>query len=107
VKEIQGTDLQECRDIKLLDAVIQALSKMPQRLKLPEVFMNCDYGIPRYYVITAHYDADRNEVEIIDIQNVNRWTDQPGKWSYRNGYWAPNVSTEIIDTLKLHITMLQ
>jgi hypothetical protein len=106
VKRVRDNmDLQSCRDVRLLDAVIKALIKMPQRLKLPDAY-NCDYSIPRYYVISAYYDVDIGEAEIIDIYNWDKKRGQPGKWSYRNGYWGPLISREIAKTMKLYITML-
>ena len=107
VKKGDNMDLQsDCRDVRLLDAVIKALSGLPQRFKVPEAYANSDYSIPRYYVISAYYDAERNQAEIIDIYNINRLTGLPGKWSYRSGYWAPIITKDIIKTLKLYITML-
>jgi hypothetical protein len=103
VKRINNMNLQDCRDVRLLDAVIKALSDLPQHFKVPEAYANCDYSIPRYYVISAYYDADKNEVEIIDVYNWDKKRGQPGKWSYRSGYWAPLISREIAKTLKLYI----
>jgi len=100
-----GNEWQECRDTKLLGAVIDALNKLPQRFKLPEAYKNCDYGIPRYFVLEISYDGDR--AEIINIYNVNRWTLQQGKWNYHNGYWAPSVNYELIESLESYISMLE
>ncbi|MCI4409490.1 MAG: hypothetical protein JHC26_10400 [Thermofilum sp.] len=106
VEKYKDGELEECRDIFILDAVLRALSELPQHIKLPEDFWNCKRPIPRRYMLAIHYDASENEAEIIDIQSWSVKKRRPGKWSYRNGYWAPVIHREVIETLKQHIKTL-
>jgi hypothetical protein len=106
VEKYNDGELEECRDILLLDAVMKALSELPQHIKLPDDFFDCKSPIPRRYMISAYYDANRKEAEVIDVQSWSVKKRRPGKWSYRNGYWAPIVQKEVIGTLKQHMKTL-
>jgi hypothetical protein len=92
-------DMPDCTDAKLLAAVRDALSNLEDRFNVPPQFSSGDYCLPRYFLISAHFDGER--AQIIDIINVRRDGKLVGKWSYRKGYWTPLATERILDALDI------
>jgi hypothetical protein len=89
-------EMPDCADVKLLTAIHAAVSKLEDRFNVPPQFAGGDYCLPRYFLISAHFDGE--SAQIIDIVNVRR-DKTVGKWSYRKGYWVPLAAERILDAI--------
>jgi hypothetical protein len=91
-------EMPDCTDAKLLAAVYDAVSALEDRFKVPLSWSSGDYCLPRYFLITTHFDG--KDARIIDVVNIRRDGRQPGSWSYRRGYWVPLATERILDAIE-------
>ncbi|MCC6005132.1 MAG: hypothetical protein LM590_12420 [Thermofilum sp.] len=90
-------DMPDCEDEALLRAVYGAVTKLEDRFKVPVEFSSGDYCLPRYFSLTVFFDGEK--AYIVDIVNIRRSDGKPGRWSYRQGYWAPLVIDGVLYAL--------